>query len=204
MFFSFSRLFVVLLVAGLLVPWSSSVAGDQTEDEAAFWAFQSPQWSPPSARPLSEGSLDHWITGSLDHWVGAFLLESLRVEGLPVSERAQDEAFFRRQRYVLTGLPPRPEDREAFLGAEDPNKRQRWTDRWLASYAFGERMTSFWLPIARYAEDQAHMVGNNEALNYPGLQQNLWVKFRICSGNAGRRVPLPLDPRTAETTCFMG
>ncbi len=39
---------------------------------------------------------------------------------------------------------------------------------------------------------------------YPGLQQNLWVKFRICSGNAGRRVPLPLDPRTAETTCFMG
>ncbi len=37
-----------------------------------------------------------------------------------------------------------------------------------------------------------------------GLQQNLWVKFRICSGNAGRRVPLPLDPRTAETTCFMG
>ncbi len=41
-------------------------------------------------------------------------------------------------------------------------------------------------------------------LDKMGLQQNLWVKFRICSGNAGRRVPLPLDPRTAETTCFMG
>ncbi len=44
----------------------------------------------------------------------------------------------------------------------------------------------------------------NEAFLLAGLQQNLWVKFRICSGNAGRRVPLPLDPRTAETTCFMG
>ncbi len=33
---------------------------------------------------------------------------------------------------------------------------------------------------------------------FQGLQQSLWVKFRICSGNAGRRVPLPLDPRTAE------
>ncbi len=43
-----------------------------------------------------------------------------------------------------------------------------------------------------------------KGLRKEGLQQNLWVKFRICSGNAGRRVPLPLDPRTAETTCFMG
>lgn len=37
-----------------------------------------------------------------------------------------------------------------------------------------------------------------------GLQQNLWVKFRIYSGNAGRRGPLPLDPRCAETKYFMG
>jgi hypothetical protein len=37
-----------------------------------------------------------------------------------------------------------------------------------------------------------------------GLQQNLWVEVRICSGNAGRRAPLPLDPGEAETSCFLG
>ncbi len=56
-------------------------------------------------------------------------------------------------------------------------------------------------------EDEVSVHGTDPLSEDPvvsGLQQNLWVKFRICSGNAGRRVPLPLDPRTAETTCFMG
>ena len=58
-------------------------------------------------------------------------------------------------------------DQVAFTVSGDPNKRQRWADRWLASYAFGERWASFWLPVARYAEDQAHQVGSNASLTYP-------------------------------------
>ncbi len=78
--------------------------------------------------------------------------------------------LIRRVALDLTGLPPTPEDVSRFLGDPRPDAYEHFVDDLLARRAFGERMTSVWLNLARYAEDQAHQVGDNTALNFP----NAW------------------------------
>ncbi len=147
-------LLVILVLGGVASAW----AAEEPKATADFWAFQAPERvSLPS--PGSESGAAHPID--------AFIDAALRDRGLPTREVAEEEAYFRRLSVLLTGLPSTVADQEAFAQDERPNKRQRWTDRWLASYAFGERFASFWLPVARYAEDQAHQVGNNTSLTYP-------------------------------------
>ena len=73
--------------------------------------------------------------------------------------------------FDLTGLPPSPEEMEAFLADQAPEARRRAVERLLASSHFGEHWARLWLDIARYAEDQAHIVGNDTSLCYP----NAWI-----------------------------
>gem|GEM_PF-4623813 len=69
--------------------------------------------------------------------------------------------------YDLTGLPPTPEALDDYLADTGPDAYSRLVDRLLASPRFGERMASLWLPLARYAEDQAHQVGDDTTMAYP-------------------------------------
>lgn len=138
-----------------------------TEAAEEFWAFQAP------TRPYLPESGE--AMGS-SHRTDAFLNAALAEQSLSPRAEATDQAYLRRLHVVLTGLAPSAEDQAAFLADEDPNKRQRLADRLLASYSYGERLTSFWLPIARYAEDQAHEVGNNKSLTYPNAHlYRQWV-----------------------------
>lgn len=132
-----------------------------------FWAFQPPEKSPLPA-------LDTDLAAN--HRLDVFLNAALAERNLPVQKRAEDNVYFRRLHVTLTGLPPQPADSASFKADDDPNKDARWADRLLASYAFGERFASFWLPIARYAEDQAHQVGDNATLTYPNAHlYRQWV-----------------------------
>src|ERR1051325_1196955 len=57
-----------------------------------------------------------------------------------------------------------------------PDAYERLVDALIASPAFGERMASMWLPLARYAEDQAHQVGNDTKFFYPNAYKyRKWV-----------------------------
>ena len=58
----------------------------------------------------------------------------------------------RRVSFVLTGLPPTPEEIEAFLQDSSPDAYQRLVDRLMASPAFGERWARHWMDWFRYAE----------------------------------------------------
>ena len=132
-----------------------------------FWAFQAPTRPslPESGKAMPSS-----------HRSDLFLNAALAERELSPQRKSTDQAYFRRLHFVLTGLPPSAEDQADFLASEDPNKRQLWADRLLASYGYGERLTSFWLPIARYAEDQAHEVGDNKALTYPNAHlYRQWV-----------------------------
>ena len=75
--------------------------------------------------------------------------------------------LIRRLTFDLTGLPPTPEEVDAFLADNRPDAYERLVDRLLASPRFGERMASLWLPLARYAEDQAHQVGERHQVLLP-------------------------------------
>jgi hypothetical protein len=89
---------------------------------------------------------------------------------------ANRQTLIRRLSFDLGGLPPSPEQVDAFLGDPSEEAYPRLVDRLLASPRFGERMASLWLPLARYAEDQAHQVGSDTKMFYPNAYKyREWV-----------------------------
>ena len=58
--------------------------------------------------------------------------------------------------FDLTGLPPTPEEVDAFLADPDPEAYERLVDRLLASPRYGQRRARHWLDLVRYAESDGH------------------------------------------------
>ncbi len=123
-----------------------------------FWAFQPPTaHEPPLTRDRG------WAAGRID----AFVLAGLERAGLSPNPPANKAALIRRLTYDLTGLPPTPEQVDEFVSDRSPQAKRRLIDRLLNSPEYAERWTRLWLDVARYAEDQAHKVGDNDSLIYP-------------------------------------
>src|SRR5437660_1374349 len=95
----------------LAVLWATVSYGANPKEEAFianrrnWWSFQKPIHAPtPAIR-------DPWIKTPID----AFVLEALTAKGLRPSAMLPKEKLIRRATLDLTGLPPRPEDVDAFL-----------------------------------------------------------------------------------------
>ncbi|HLW67755.1 MAG TPA: DUF1549 domain-containing protein, partial [Gemmataceae bacterium] len=69
---------------------------------------------------------------------------------------AERLALIRRATFDLTGLPPIPEEVDAFLADHSPNAFTRVAERLLASPQYGERWSRHWLDVVRYAETTAN------------------------------------------------
>ena len=95
--------------------------------------------------------------GDLDRFVASAAKE----RGLALSSEAKRRVLLRRLSFDLTGLPPE----ERWLGEED--SVEKFVDALIASPRFGERMASMWMNVARYAEDQAHLVDDRVETFYP-------------------------------------
>ncbi len=108
------------------------------DEDRAWWAFQ-----PVKSPPLPPD--DPWCRHPLDR----FILAKLRAEGLAPAPEADRAAFIRRATFDLHGLPPTPEEAEAFVKDGDV---QKLVDRLLASPRYGERWARHWLDLVRYAE----------------------------------------------------
>src|SRR5260370_21210506 len=67
---------------------------------------------------------------------------------------AANIALLRRATFDLTGLPPTPEEVDAFLADNSPQAFEKVVDRLLASPQYGERWGRHWLDLARYAESE--------------------------------------------------
>jgi len=108
------------------------------------WAFLKPQRPavPEIRNPKSE------IRTPID----AFVLQKLVGQGLKPSPEAPRETLIRRVALDLTGIPPTPEEVDAFLADRAPNAYEKVVDRLLASPRHGERMAAQWLDFARYAD----------------------------------------------------
>ncbi|MEX0819247.1 MAG: PSD1 and planctomycete cytochrome C domain-containing protein [Pirellulaceae bacterium] len=128
-------------------------------DEARrFWAFQ-----PPMSQPIP----DELPNDAIRHPIDAFVVSQLNELQLTPNPEASRRVLIRRVTFDLIGLPPTPEEVEAFIDDESLDAYERLVDRLLASPRYGERWARMWLDVARYAEDQAHIVGNNTSLCYP-------------------------------------
>jgi cytochrome c553 len=123
-----------------------------------FWAFQAPKrYSPPQVKQTS------WIRKPID----AFVLAKLEAAGMRPNEPADRRTLIRRLSFDLIGLPPTPEQVGAFVNDRSPKAIEKLVDRLLASPHYGERWASMWMDVSRYAEDQAHIVGNDRSLTFP-------------------------------------
>jgi hypothetical protein len=111
------------------------------------WAFLPPQ--KPEPPKVGEAA---WARGPIDR----FVLARLEREGLAPSPEASRTRLIRRVTYDLTGLPPTPAEVEAFLQDSSADAYEKLVDRLLVSPAYGERMASEWLDLARYADSHGY------------------------------------------------
>ena len=84
--------------------------------------------------------------------VDRFILAKLEAAGLTPSARADQPTLIRRVTFDLTGLPPTPEEIDAFAGDPDPDAFAKVVDRLLASPHYGEHWGRHWLDVIRYAD----------------------------------------------------
>src|SRR5262249_42416906 len=115
-----------------------------TDEDRKYWAFQ-PVRRPPT--PRVEG---------VTHPIDAFVLEKLSDRGLSLSPLADRRTLIRRPYFDLIGLPPAPEDVDAFLADRRPDAYERLVDRLLASPQYGERWGRHWLDVVRFGQTNGY------------------------------------------------
>ncbi|MEM7371353.1 MAG: PSD1 and planctomycete cytochrome C domain-containing protein [Bacteroidota bacterium] len=86
------------------------------------------------------------------HAIDAFVQKELTANGLKAAPLTDQRTLIRRATFDLTGLPPTPEEVEAFLTDDDPNAYERLLDRLLDSPHYGEQWGRHWLDVVRYAD----------------------------------------------------
>jgi hypothetical protein len=86
--------------------------------------------------------------------IDAFVLARLRAEGLRPAPEADRRTLIRRVTFDLTGLPPTPEEVDAFVSDPSPDAYERLVDRLLADPRYGEQWGRHWLDVVRYAETE--------------------------------------------------
>jgi hypothetical protein len=108
-----------------------------------YWAFQPPV--KPAPAKVREAS---WPASPVDRLV----LARMEKEHLTPVADADRTTWIRRVTLDLSGLPPTPEEIDAFAADRSKNAYARVVDRLLASPRFGERWGRHWLDVARYAD----------------------------------------------------
>ncbi len=115
-----------------------------------FWSFQ-----PPRKGEVPKVQNGSWPKNAIDH----FILARVEAQKLRPVQSASKRELIRRATFDLIGLPPMPEEVDAFLKDESSDAFAKVVERLLASKHYGERWGRHWLDVARYAEDQAHTFG---------------------------------------------
>ena len=136
--------------------WPDGVDGVKLEDKTDHWSFKplrvvsaSSEMMRLKPQPLS---------------IDAFIDAKLAEKGLQRSPPADPVSWLRRVTFDLTGLPPTPEDVEAFL--QEPDHAAA-VERLLASPRYGERWAQHWLDVVRYADTHGFEVNTERPTAWP-------------------------------------
>ncbi len=130
---------------------------DPREGEEELW------WSLRPWRKVEPPAAQYdWARTAIDRFVAARLQE----RGLKPSPPADRRTLIRRVTFDLTGLPPTPEQVEAFVAAPRPDAYRRLVDRLLDDSAYGERWGRHWLDVARFGESNGYEQNH--------LRKNAW------------------------------
>jgi hypothetical protein len=111
------------------------------EITSSHWSFQ------PLAKTFAHDSLDDFL-------------------GTAKTPEADRRTLIRRVTLDLTGLPPTPEEVDAFVKDKDARAYEKVVERLLASKHYGERWAQHWLDVIRYADTRGY--------EYNSLRENTW------------------------------
>ncbi|MBI1788559.1 MAG: PSD1 domain-containing protein [Acidobacteria bacterium] len=115
-------------------------------EQREFWSFR-PIRKPEPPPGRAAGAIDR------------FVLAKLEAKGMTPVRPADRRTLIRRATLDLTGLPPTPEEVDAFLADRSPEAFAKVIDRLLASPRYGERWGRYWLDVARYSDDKLDSTG---------------------------------------------
>jgi hypothetical protein len=170
-------------------------------EDREFWSFRPLEKVLP---PKLEN--DTWSRNDIDRFVLAKLKEKALVPN-PATEQRQ---LIRRVYFDLIGLPPRPEEIDAFVRSTDPDAYPKLIDRLLANSHYGERWARHWLDVSRFAESHGFEHDYDrpyayhfrdfviQALNRD-LPYNLFLQWQL----AGDEIA-PDEPLALMATGFLG
>jgi cytochrome c553 len=172
-----------------------------TDEDRRFWSFAPLQKTQPPAVKNKD-----WPRNGVD----AFILAKLEEKKLTPSRAADRRTLIRRATFDLIGLPPTPEEVEAFVKDESPDAYEKLLDRLLASPHHGERWGRHWLDLARFAESHGFEHDYDRPTAYPyrdfvikALNQDLpydkFVQWQIAGDELA-----PDDPLALTATGFLG
>lgn len=163
------------VTAGEMPPGKKKLSADELARLGAWLDAGAPTARPEPAAPPAPGDL--WPE-DLEHWslqavrrppvpkvrqaaavrtpIDAFLLAKLEAVGASFSPEADRRTLIRRLTFDLLGLPPAPEEVEAFVADQRPDAYERLVDRLLASPHYGERWGRHWLDVVGYADSEGY------------------------------------------------
>jgi hypothetical protein len=125
---------------------------DQGAKFDTHWSYVKP------ARPaLPSVKNKAWVRNSVD----AFVAAGQEAHGLAPAPEADRVTLIRRLSLDLTGLPPTPEEVDAFVNDKSAVAYEKLVDRLLASKHFGERLAMYWLDAVRYADTGGYHSDNH-------------------------------------------
>lgn len=138
------------------LPWKRGDAVVSAPAPSDYWAYRPvkrPDVPPPPIPPLAKGGIQGgWVRNPID----AFIRAGLERKGLSPAPPADRVALARRVYYDLTGLPPAPEEVDAFVNDRSAEAYEHLIDRLLASPDYGEKWGRHWLDLVRYAETNGY------------------------------------------------
>src|SRR5689334_15923344 len=130
-----------LLVASLLL---LAGVGNAAHENGPLWSLR------PIVRPtlptLGAHADPRWGRNQID----GFIQARLSKERLEPSREGDRRTLIRRLSFDLLGLPPTPEEVDAFLNDASPTAYEKLVDRMLASPRYGERWARHWLDVVRF------------------------------------------------------
>ncbi|HMF10713.1 MAG TPA: DUF1549 domain-containing protein, partial [Gemmataceae bacterium] len=147
-------------------PWPKTV----TLQVKKHWAFEPvKKVEPPPDR-----------SGWSEHPIDWFVSAKRQANGVKPVELAEKRVLLRRTYFDLVGLPPTPEEVDAFLNDGAPDAYAKLVDQLLSSPHYGERWGRYWLDVARYADT----AGDNA--DYPIPEVRLYRDYVIDAFNADK------------------
>ena len=172
-----------------------------------WWSLQ------PIRRPaVPDVKNRDWVRNPID----AFILARLEAKGLAPAPEADRRTLIRRVTFDLIGLPPTPEEIDAFLKDDSPDAYEKLVDRLLAPPDYGERWGRHWLDVVRFAESHGYEMNTlrpnawpyrdyviqafNEDRPYPAIRARAAGRRRGRQGRPAHARRRPASSSAARTT----